>query len=104
LPGHLSQAGVGLRLVAVQARWDRLGACLACMFLREGGPIDCANQHAGQIYRHNLRMPAHTKLTNPYTASLFTFGVAVQSNKVYPPRLRFLAATNIAWRQINAIR
>ena len=49
-------------------------------------------------------MLAHAKLTNPSTADQPTFGVALQSNKVYPPRLSPLHTTGIAARRINAIR
>ena len=49
-------------------------------------------------------MPARTKLANPYAADQPLFGAAVQSNKVYPPRLRSLPTTGIAARRINAIR
>ena len=49
--------------------------------------IGRAKQHTGQISRHNLRMPAHAKLANPYAADQHLFGATVQSNKVYPPRL-----------------
>ena len=65
---------------------------------------DCAKQHTGYISRHNLRMPAHTKLANPYAADQHLFGAAVQSNKVYSPRLRSSPTTGIAARRINAIR
>ena len=49
-------------------------------------------------------MPAHAKLANPYAADQDLFGAAVQSNKVYSPRLRSLPTTGIAARRINAIR
>ena len=65
---------------------------------------DCAKQHTGYISRHNLRMPALAKLANPYAADQHLFGAAVQSNKVYSPRLRSLPTTGIAARRINAIR
>jgi hypothetical protein len=49
-------------------------------------------------------MHAHAKLTNPFVADQPAFGVALQSNKVYPPRLSSLHTTGIAARRINAIR
>ena len=66
--------------------------------------MGCANQHAGQIYGHNLRMKAHAKLTNPFVANPPAFGAALQSNKVYPPRLRSRFSERFAQRRINAIR
>ena len=64
----------------------------------------CANQHAGQIYGHNLRMKAHAKLTNPFVANPPAIGAALQSNKVYPPRMSPSPFANIVARRINAIR
>ena len=49
-------------------------------------------------------MHAHAKLTNPFVANPPAFGAALQSNKVYPPRLSLPHTTGIAARQINAIR
>jgi hypothetical protein len=43
------------------------------------------------------------KLANPYAIAA-TFGAAVQSNKVYPPRLKACTFAGIARRRINAIR
>jgi hypothetical protein len=43
-------------------------------------------------------------LAKPSIANQPAFGVALQSNKVYPPRLRPLPTTGIAARQINTIR
>ena len=60
--------------------------------------IGRAKQHTGQISSHNLRMPALTKLANPYAADQHLFGAAVQSNKVYPRRLRSPPTTGIASR------
>ena len=70
----------------------------------DGCEIGRARQHTGQISRHNLCMKAHAKLTNPFVANPPAFGAALQSNKVYPPRLRSVLATGIAQRRINAIR
>ena len=49
--------------------------------------IGRTKQHTGQISRHNFFMPALTKLAHPYAADPHLFGAAVQSNKVYLPRL-----------------
>jgi hypothetical protein len=49
-------------------------------------------------------MHACAKLTNPSIASPPAFGLALQANKVYPPRLSLRALPGIAARQINAIR
>jgi hypothetical protein len=104
LQGHWSQAGVGSRLVAWQARRDRLGVHLGALGLRDGCQIDCANQHAGQNYRHNLRMHLCARLTNPYAIRAAAIRAALQSNKVYPPRLSSRPLVCIAGRRINAIR
>ena len=65
--------------------------------------IGRANQHTGYISSHNLRMHPSAKLTKPFATDQPVFKAAVQSNKVYPPRLRSLATTGIAVRRINAI-
>ena len=49
-------------------------------------------------------MQKHAKLANPYAADQHLFMAAVQSNKVYLPRLSSRAFAGIAARQINAIR
>jgi hypothetical protein len=49
-------------------------------------------------------MPKHPKLTNLYAANQQVIGVAVQSNKVYLPRMKSSPFACIASRQINAIR
>ena len=49
-------------------------------------------------------MLKHAKLTTPHTTNPYLFGVALQSNKVYPPLLSSLPLAGIAARQINAIR
>ena len=49
-------------------------------------------------------MHPHAKLTNPYAADQPVIRAALQSNKVYPPRLSSLALAGIAARRINAIR
>ena len=61
--------------------------------------IGRAKQHTGYISRHNLRMPALTKLANPYAADQHVFRAAVHSNKVYPPRLSSCALAGIAARR-----
>jgi hypothetical protein len=43
-------------------------------------------------------------LTNPFVANQPAFRLALQSNKVYPPRLRPPHTIGIAARLINAIR
>ena len=63
-----------------------------------------AKRHKSQILRHNLRMHPCAKLTNPNAIDRAAFGKAVQSNKVYPPRLSSCAFAGIARRRINAIR
>ena len=96
------QAGDGSSLASTLARLCHPQAYRAFIGLYDGGEIGCANQHAGQIYRHNLRMHAHTKLINPFVSSP-ALGAALQSNKVYPSHLSPLPAIGIAARQINAI-
>ena len=71
---------------------------------RDGCETDCANQHTGQISRHNLRMHPCANLTNPFVANSPVFRAAVQSNKVYPPRLGSRALAGIAARRMNADR
>ena len=83
---------------------DRPGACRAFIGSRDGCETDCANQHTGQISRHNLRMHPCANLTNPFVANLPVVRAAVQSNQVYPPRLSAHALAGIAARRINAIR
>ena len=104
LQGHLTRADGGSRLVPIRARLDRPGACRAFIGSRDGCEIDCANQHTGQISRHNLRMKAHAKLTNPFVSNPPAFGAALQSNKVYPPRLSARALAGIVARRISANR
>ena len=48
--------------------------------------------------------PRSPSLQTPYAADQHLFGAAVQSNKVYSPRLRSSPTTGIAARRINAIR
>ena len=104
LQDHLTLAGGASRLVPIRARLHRPGACRAFIGSRDGCEIDCANQHTGQISRHNLRMHPCANLTNPFVANPSVFTATVQSNKVYPPRLSAPALTGIAARRINAIR
>ena len=66
--------------------------------------IGRANQHTGYISSHNLRMHPSAKLTKPFATDQPVFKAAVQSNKVYPPQEVLLVSTDLAWRQINAIR
>ena len=66
--------------------------------------IDSTKPHTRHISSHNLRMHPCAKLTNPYAVDQSVLGAAVQSNKVYPPRLSSLPLAGIAARQINAIR
>ena len=73
-----------------------------CVANADWGEIGRANQLAGQIYRHNLRMHAHAKLSNPYAFSAVEFRATLQSNEVYPPRS--CAYVGIARQRINAIR
>ena len=49
-------------------------------------------------------MTLRAKLKSPFVPSPPAFGVALQSNKVYAPRLSSLPAIGIAGRRINAIR
>jgi hypothetical protein len=63
-----------------------------------------AKQHKRQISRRNLRMHPCAKLTSLSIADQPAYGVALQSNKVYPPRLSPLYTTGIAARRINAVR
>ena len=56
------------------------------------------------ISSHNLQMLLHAKLPKPNAANQHLFVAAVQSNKVYLPRLSSRAFAGIAARQINAIR
>jgi hypothetical protein len=92
----------------------RLAAILACLDWpapwRTGTrpwdlcKIDCTNQHTRHISSHNLRMHPCAKLTNPYAADHSVPRAALQSNKVYPPRLCLLPLAGIVLRRINAIR
>ena len=66
--------------------------------------IQGAKQPTGQISRHNLRMHAHAKLTNPLVPHSPALGAALQSNQVFLPRLSPLPTTAIVARRINAIR
>jgi len=66
--------------------------------------IDRTNQHTRHISSHNLRMHPCAKLAIPYDADQHAFRAALQSNKVYPPRLSLRALASIVWRRINAIR
>jgi hypothetical protein len=66
--------------------------------------IGSANQHTRRISSHNLRMHPCLKLAIPYDADQHAFRAALQSNKVYPPRLSLRALPSIVWRRINAIR
>ncbi len=98
-----ARAGGALRLVPTRARLDRPGASRAFVGSRDGCETDCANQHKGQISRHNLRMHPCANLTNPFVANPPVFRAAVQSNKVYPPRLSSRALAGIAAQRIDAI-
>ena len=49
-------------------------------------------------------MTLRAKLTSPFVPNPSVFGAALQSDKVYPPRLSSLPAIGIAARRINAIR
>ena len=49
-------------------------------------------------------MHKRMKLTNPSVGDPIVFMAALQSNKVYPPRLSPLPTTGIAARRINAVR
>ena len=49
-------------------------------------------------------MHPRANLTNPYAIDRAAFGKAVQSNKVYLPQEVLLVSTDLASRQINAIR
>ena len=66
--------------------------------------IGRANQHTGYISSHNLRMHPSAKLTKPFATDQPVFKAAVQSNKVYPPRLHSCFPVGITRRQINADR
>ena len=57
------------------------------------------NQHTEQISRHNLRMHSCANLTNPFACNSPVFEAAVQSKKVYPPRLSSRALAGIAARR-----
>ena len=102
LQGHLTRAGGASRLLPIRARLDRPGACRTFIGSRDGCEIDCSNQHTGQISRHNLRMHPCANLTNPFVANPPVFRAAVQSNKVYPPRLSTRALAGIVARRAPA--
>ena len=102
-PFDVGQGG-GSCPAALLAGFVRPGACCAPIGPADWCAVGWANLHTEQIYRHNLRMTLRAKLTSPFGPNPFAFGAALQSNKVYPPRLSPLPATGIAARRINAIR
>ena len=61
--------------------------------------IDATNQSA-----HNLLWHTGCEACKPLCRTRPPFAVAVQSNKVYPPQEVLLVSTDLASRQINAIR
>ena len=83
---------------------DSVAKSLGLIGRNEGREIGWEKQHAGQTYRHNLRMHLRAKLTNPFVGDPPAFRTALQSNKVYPPRLISLPTTGIAARRTNALR
>ena len=67
-----------------------------------------AQQHTRHLFSHvsshNLCMHPRFELTNPYAVNQSASGPALQSNRVYLPRLSSLLWLDFSARQINAIR
>ena len=93
-----------LRLAAILARVDWPVPWRTTTSSQDLRNIGNTKQHTRHLSSHNLRMHPHAKLTNPYAADQPVLRAALQSNKVYPPRLSSLALAGIAARRINADR
>lgn len=102
--GGVSAAGVGLRLAVAMALTHGLPAWRMTIHWLNGHKITGKNRRTRTISSHNLRMYPCAKLAIPCDANHCAFRAALQSNKVYPPRLRSLTLAGIVRRRINAIR